>query len=149
MILPIISQVMSSIITVDIKSFLFTKIVISDHQFGFRPDHSTLDMLLQLSQQWWRPSISDMRSGLSLWTYLELWIQSGILPCSPNCLPMESKANSTLGLLTSSTLGLLTSFTLVDNVWLSTEPFHLLSLSRSEYPQGSALGPNIIPNLHQ
>jgi len=26
--------------------------LISDHQFGFRPGHSTLDMLLLLSQQW-------------------------------------------------------------------------------------------------
>ena len=51
--------------------------------------------------------------------------QSSILPCSPNCLPIESKANSTLELLTSSPL--------VVNVWLSTEPFHLLSLSRQEY----------------
>ena len=38
----------------------------------------------------WRPSISVMRSRPSLWTYLELLIQYGILPCSPNCLPMES-----------------------------------------------------------
>ena len=26
--------------------------LISDHRFGFRPGHSTLDMLLLLSQQW-------------------------------------------------------------------------------------------------
>ena len=50
--LPIISKVMESIIAVDIKSFLFSHSLISDHQFGFRPDHSTLDMLLLLSQQW-------------------------------------------------------------------------------------------------
>ena len=46
---------------------------------------------------------------------------------------MEFKANSTLGLLTSSLL--------VDNVWLLTEPFPLLSLSRLEDPQGSVQGP--------
>ena len=42
---------MESIIASDIKSFLFSNGLISDHQFGFRPDHSTLDMLLLLSQQ--------------------------------------------------------------------------------------------------
>ena len=64
-----------------------------------------------------------MRSGPSLWRYLILLVQSGILPCSPNSLPIKSKTNSTHCLLTSSTL--------VANVWLSTEPFHL-SLSRLE-----------------
>ena len=84
-------------------------------------------MLLPLSQQWSRPSISVVRSGPSLWTYLELLIQPGILPCSPKCLPMESNANSTLGLLAS--------FTLTDKVWCSTEPFHLLVLPKLEYPE--------------
>ena len=58
--------------------------------------------------------------------YLELLIQPGILPCSPNCLPLELNANSTLGLLTSSTL--------ID-MWFSMEPFRLLSLSRLEHPK--------------
>ena len=43
---------MESIIASDIKSFLFSNGLTSDHQFGFRPGHSTLDMLLLLSQQW-------------------------------------------------------------------------------------------------
>ena len=43
---------MESIITSDIKSFFFSNGLISDHQFGFRPHHSYLDMLLLLSQQW-------------------------------------------------------------------------------------------------
>ncbi len=43
---------MESIIASDIKSFLFSNGLISDHQFGFRPGHSTLDMLLLLSLQW-------------------------------------------------------------------------------------------------
>ena len=68
--------------------------------------------------------MSEMGSESSLWTYLEYLIQSGILPHSPKYLPMESKTNSTQGLLTSSTL--------VPNVWHSTESFHLLSLSRLE-----------------
>ena len=50
--LPIISKVMEPIIASDIKSFLFSNGLISDHQFGFRPSHSTLDMLLLLSKQW-------------------------------------------------------------------------------------------------
>ena len=43
---------MESIIAVDMKSFLFSNNLISDHLFGFRPRHSTLDMLLILIQQW-------------------------------------------------------------------------------------------------
>ena len=50
--LPVISKVLESIIASDIKPFLFSNGLISDHQFGFRPGHSTLDMLLLLSQQW-------------------------------------------------------------------------------------------------
>ena len=38
--LPIISKVMESIIASDIKSFLFSNGLISDHQFGFRPGHN-------------------------------------------------------------------------------------------------------------
>ena len=122
---------MESIIAVNIKSFPSSNSLISDHQFGFTPGHSTLDMLLLLYQQWWRPSISDMRSEVSLWTFLDILIHSGIPPCSPNSLPMECKANSTLGKLTSSTL--------VVNVWLSTEPFHLLSV-KAGVPQGNVIG---------
>ena len=43
---------MEAIIASDIKSFLFSNGLISDQQFGFRPGHSTLDMLLLLSQHW-------------------------------------------------------------------------------------------------
>ena len=43
---------MESIIASDIKSFLVSNGLISDHQFGFRPGRSTLDMLLLLSQEW-------------------------------------------------------------------------------------------------
>ena len=50
--LLIISKVMASIIASDIKSFLFSNGLISDHQFGFGAGHSTLNMLLLLSQQW-------------------------------------------------------------------------------------------------
>ena len=50
--LQIISKVMESIIGSDIKSFLFSNGLISDHQLGFRPRHSTADTLLLLSQEW-------------------------------------------------------------------------------------------------
>ena len=43
---------MESIIASDIKSFLLSNGLISDHQFEFRSGHSSLDMLLMLSQQW-------------------------------------------------------------------------------------------------
>jgi len=43
---------MEAIITSNIKSFLFSKGLISDHQFRFRPGHSSLDLQLLLSQQW-------------------------------------------------------------------------------------------------
>jgi len=71
--------------------------------------------------------MSDMSSVPYLWMYLMLLIQSGIPPYSPHSLPMASKINPTHGFLTSSTL--------VTNVWLSTESFHLLSLSMLVYPK--------------
>jgi len=49
--LPFFCNVMDSIITVDTKSLLFSTNIISDHQFCFRSDHSTLDMLPLLTQQ--------------------------------------------------------------------------------------------------
>ena len=43
---------MKSITKVGRNSFLFSNNLISNHQFGFRAGHSTLDMLLLLIQQW-------------------------------------------------------------------------------------------------
>jgi len=68
-----------------------------------------------------------------LWTYLLLLIQFGILPYSPNCLPMESKTNSTCDLLTSSTL---ITNVVAFNIILSS-PFSV----KAGVPQGSVLGP--------
>ena len=45
-------MVMESIIDSDIESFHFSNGFISEHLFGFRPGHSSLDMLLLISQQW-------------------------------------------------------------------------------------------------
>ena len=50
--LPIISMVMESIIDSDIESFHFSNGFISEHLFGFRRGHSTLVMMLLLSQRW-------------------------------------------------------------------------------------------------
>ena len=86
----IISNVMESIIAVDMKSFLFSNNLISDHQVGFRPGHSTLDMLLLLTQQWME-AINVRHEIRALWTFLVLFIQSSILPCSPNSLLMTSQ----------------------------------------------------------
>ena len=52
---------MESIITVDMKSYLFSNNLISDQPFRFTTGHSASDMLLLLTQNGWRPSISDMR----------------------------------------------------------------------------------------
>ena len=46
------SKVMESTIASNIKSFLFWNDLISDHQFGFRAGHSTLNMLLLVTQKW-------------------------------------------------------------------------------------------------
>jgi len=46
--LPIIIKVMESIIAVDLKSFLFSKSLISYHQFRFKLAHSPLGMLLDI-----------------------------------------------------------------------------------------------------
>ena len=50
--LGILSKFMESVVAVDIKSFRFSNNFISDHQFGLRSGHSTLNMLLLLTQQW-------------------------------------------------------------------------------------------------
>ena len=103
--LLIISNVMGSIIAVGMQSFLF-----SNHQFGFRPGHCTLDMLLQHNRQWMEAlnARHEFRAISLDIQYLSLLIQFGNLSCSPYSLPLASKANSTNGFLTSSTLVTLT-----------------------------------------
>ena len=101
--LPIISKVMESIIASDIKSLLFSNGLISD-QFGFRPGHSTLDMLLLLSQQWmevlnagheiraifldisrafdivWHPALLTELSSFGIQGHLHTWL-ADLLTC--------------------------------------------------------------------
>ena len=95
---------MESIIASDIKSFLFSNGSISDHQFGFRPGHATLDMLLLLSQQWmevlnarqeiravsldisrafdtvWNPALLTKLSSYGIQGHLHSWL-TDFLPC--------------------------------------------------------------------
>jgi len=91
---------MESIIASDIKSFLFSNGLISDHQFGFIPGHSTLDMLLLLSQQWmevlnarhrdisrafdmvWHPALLTKLSSYGIQDHLHSWLANFLSCCS-------------------------------------------------------------------
>jgi hypothetical protein len=50
--LSIISKVMESIINDYLRKHLFGSSLISQHQYGFRPKHSTLDLLTSTTQGW-------------------------------------------------------------------------------------------------
>ncbi|HYT44133.1 MAG TPA: reverse transcriptase family protein [Methylomirabilota bacterium] len=52
--LPIISKVMESIVNDHLCKHLFGLKLISNHQYGFRPKHSTLDLLTCATQNWER-----------------------------------------------------------------------------------------------
>ena len=47
-----ISKVMETIVQIQLQTYLLKYHLISDRQFGFRPHHSTADLLTVLSQQW-------------------------------------------------------------------------------------------------
>ena len=107
---------MESIFASDIKSFLFSNGLISDHQFGFRPGHSTLDMLLLLSQQWmevlnarqeiraisrdishafdmvWHPALL---TKLSSYGHQHSWL-SDFLSCRSQCVALNGVLSSPL-----------------------------------------------------
>ena len=117
---------MESIITDDIKSFIFSNKLISDHQFDFSSGHSTLDMLLLLTQQWMevlnvRHEI--MAVSLDIILSFQCCLASRL---ALQILPKASKAYSILGLLTSI---------LIINMWHLMESFNLLSLTRLEFPK--------------
>ena len=105
-----ISKVMESIIASDIKS--------SSSPMAWFPiinldsDQVTLHWICCFCSpnNWWRSSMPDMKSEPYPWTYHVLLTRSGTLPCSPNSLPMVSKAISTHGSQTSSPI--------TANVWL-------------------------------
>ena len=117
--LPIISKVMESIIASDIKSFLFSNGLISNHQFGFRPGHSNLDMLLLLSQQWmevlnarheiraiskdishafdtvWHPALLTKLSSYGIQGHLHLWLVD-LLSCRSQSVALNGILSSPL-----------------------------------------------------
>ena len=138
---------MESIIASDIKSFLFFNGLISDHQFGFRPGHSTLDMLLLLSQQWMEVLNARHETRAISLDISCAFDMSGTLSCSPNSLPVVSKDISTHGSQTSSPVAA--------KVWPLIEFSHPLFLSRSmsifsEVSRGVLLGikANLVKNRH-
>ena len=47
-----ISKVMETIVQIQLQTYLLKNHLISDRQFGFRPHHSTADLLTILPQQW-------------------------------------------------------------------------------------------------
>ena len=109
-----ISKVVQSVIAVDMKSFFFSHDLISNHQFGFGRGYATLDMLLLLSQQWME--VLYVRHDIRVISRHILRFRYSLASClSLQILPMVSKANSTVGLLTCSTLKA--------NMWLSMEVF--------------------------
>ena len=118
------------LVEVDMKCFLFSNNLISDHQFGFRPGHSTLDMPIPLSQQWMEAlnityEIRAVSLGISR-AFDTVWHPALLSKLSADVI---------------ATLGFLTSSTLIANVWLSTESFHLPLPVKTGVPQGIALGP--------
>ena len=114
------------IIACDIKSFLFSNGLISDHQFGFKPGHSTLDTCcFCFPNNGWRSSMPNVRSEPSTETYHDLSTLSGTATCSQNSLRTVSKATSTHGSKTSSPVAV--------NVWPLMEFSHPLFLSRLEF----------------
>ena len=103
---------MEFIIASDIKSFLFSNGLISYHQFGFRQGHSTLDMLLLLSQQWmeilnagheiraisldishafdkvWHPALLTKLSSYGIQRNLYSWF-ADFLSCRSQCVALS------------------------------------------------------------
>ena len=50
--LPIISKIMESIVNDQLRKNLFGLNLITSNQYGFRPGHSTLDLLTSATQRW-------------------------------------------------------------------------------------------------
>ncbi len=110
---------MESIITSNIKSFVFSNGLISDHQFGFRAGHSTLDMLLLLSQQWtealnarqeiravsldisrafdtvWHPALLNKLSSHGIQGHLHSWL-ADFLSCRSHRVALNGVLSSPL-----------------------------------------------------
>ena len=98
--LPIISNVMESIIKVDIKSFLCSNALISDHQLRFKLGHSHLDKPLLLSClchprqpphiPYWLPPLSSQCLALNEIPSSPLPAKAGV---PPKCLGHSPNPN--------------------------------------------------------
>jgi len=71
----------------------------SVHQFGFRPGHSTLDMLLLLTQQWMQ-ALNGSQEMRAVSLNISQAFDTVWHPALLNSLPLASKANCTHGLMT-------------------------------------------------
>ena len=104
---------MDSIIAIDMKLFLSSNSLISDHQFGFRLGHSTLDMLLLFTHQWMEAL--NVRHEIRA---VSLAISRACATVWHPALLSKLSAHSIQGQLHT---WLTTSSTLMANMWLSTE----------------------------
>ena len=87
--------------------------LVSNHQFGFRPGHSTLDMLLLLSKKWmeilnagheiraisrafdtvWHPALLTNLSSYGIQGHLHSWL-ADFLSCCSQCVALKGVLSS-------------------------------------------------------
>ena len=136
------AKVMESIIAVDMRSFLFSNSLISDHQFRIRPSHSAFDMLLLLSQQWME--VLHVRNGIRAILDISRAFDTVYHPALLSKLSVWY-----FDILVNSTLYLLPSSTPVANLWLSNGILSSPLNVKAGMAQGSFLCPHSILNLHK
>src|SRR5262245_11468927 len=48
----VVSKVMESVVNDYLRKYLFGLCLLAPHQYGFMPNHSTLDMIVSTTQRW-------------------------------------------------------------------------------------------------